>query len=91
MLTVEERTDYIEMHLFEATKAHNTIVDIQDEQVNAIRTLHLKAADLEDRSQWNKIKIRGVPESLATPEIVTYLHQFFLQTCYVVTGSERHH
>lgn len=56
--SVEECTDHIEMHLSEATNAHNTIVNIQDEQANVIRTLHLKVTDLEDRLRRNN-KIGG--------------------------------
>lgn len=74
---LEDRTTHIEQHLSEATKAHNTVVHTQDDHSATIQMLRLKVADLEDRSRRNNIKIRGVPESLAPPEIVPYLHQLF--------------
>lgn len=35
--------------------------------------LRNKIADLEDRSRCNNIKFRGVPETVATPELPAYL------------------
>lgn len=72
---LEENTDYIEQHLWAATTAHNTTVDIQDEHSEAIHQLRLKVADLEDCSRGNNIKIKGVPEAKTPAEIVPY--QFF--------------
>lgn len=58
---LEERTQHIEQHLSEATTAHNTVVEVQDEHLEAIQQLRLKVADLEYLSRRNNIKIRGVP------------------------------
>lgn len=44
----EHRTDHIEQHLSDATKAHNTIVDIQDDQATTIHMLRFKVTYLED-------------------------------------------
>lgn len=47
--SLEQRTDHIEQHLSETIKAHNAMVDIQDEQAAAVHQLCLKRADLKDR------------------------------------------
>lgn len=75
--SLEHRTDHVEQHLAGATIAHNTTVAIQDEHSEAIQQLRLKMANLEDRSRWNNIKIRGVPEAITPAEVVPYLHQLF--------------
>lgn len=86
--SLEERTDHIERHLCDATKAHNAIVDMQYDQAATIHMLHLKVADLEDHSRRNNVKVRGVPESLHTSENVPYLHQWYRKLIPSLTTND---
>lgn len=80
----EERTNQIEQYLCDVNKAHNTIVDAQDDQAATIHMLHLKIADLEDRSQ----KVRGVPVSLPPSEIMPYLHHLFCKLISLLSTND---
>lgn len=60
-------------------KAHDEIVDAHEEQAEQIRKLQLKMADLEDRSRQNNLKIRGVPETVKSTDLIPYLQQLFLK------------
>ncbi|CAH2313868.1 Hypothetical predicted protein [Pelobates cultripes] len=67
---LEEKTD-------DLCQANDGILDkirrMESEQVR----LTAKLADLEDRSCRNNIRVRGVPESIAGPDIPEYLRQLF--------------
>lgn len=60
----EERTDMLEKHVGEYTKAHTELLDAHDHYTEEIQHNKLKLADLEDHFRYNKIKFRGIPESV---------------------------
>lgn len=74
---VEERTDFLENQMSAVAKAHNFVMDKQDAHADIIRQLQLKISDLEDRSRWNNLKIRGIPETVKTGKLYSYLKQLF--------------
>lgn len=49
----------------------NELVDAHNERDDEISWLKAKVADLEDRSRWNNVKIRGIPESVTAPDLNT--------------------
>lgn len=57
--------------------AYNAVVDKQDDHSNIICQLQLKIADLMDRSRWNNIKIRDIPESVKPNKLGPYLKKLF--------------
>lgn len=41
----------------------NELVDVHSEHEEDVEWIKAKLADLEDRSRWNNLKIRGIPET----------------------------
>lgn len=61
---IEECTESLENQMSVVAKAHNAVVDKQDDHANIIRQLQLKKANLADHSRRNNRKIRGILESV---------------------------
>lgn len=76
---VEEYTEDLERLISEHFAAYNEIADAHDHQVEEIRFLQAKVADLEDRSRRNNIKFRGIPETVKAQDQIPYIQQLFLK------------
>lgn len=62
-------------------KAYNEMMDAYEDHEAEIQQMKFRIADLEDLSQRNNIKFRGILETVYTAELVPYLHQL-LSTVY---------
>lgn len=49
------------------------MVDAYTDQDAEIQSLQAKIADLEDRSRQNKIKFRGIPESVPSADLANFI------------------
>lgn len=54
-----------------------TLVNAHSDHREEIAWLKDKIADLEERSRRNNIKIRGIPEAVAAPQLQQYRHTLF--------------
>lgn len=70
---VEECTGQIERQMKEFTHAYNEMVDSHADHTEKIQYLNAKVADMKERSRWNNIKFRGIPESIKNSDLVPYL------------------
>lgn len=59
---------HIETKLGDLTSTVNDLVEAQDENIEERMWIKNKLADLEDRSLYNKVKIRGLSESMQALE-----------------------
>lgn len=69
----DQRLQHVENKMSDLFTAHNDMVDVCTEHEDEMQAIHLKLADLEDRSRRNNIKFRNVPESVQPPELVRFL------------------
>lgn len=67
------RVDHIEHKMGEFAASHNTLIDAHNEQDDEMEKLKTKIAVLEDRSRWNNVKLRGVPESVLNAQLNQYV------------------
>lgn len=72
----------------EFTVAHNDLVDAHYDAEGDIQAMREKLADLEDRSHWNNIKLRGVEESVTPSELRRYVQDFIVAMLPDTPGSE---
>lgn len=67
-----ERVQYIEHNIDKCTTIVNDLIDAYKDQSNDNDWIKAKLADLEDHSRRNKVKIRGVPESIPPADLHKY-------------------
>lgn len=68
-----KRVSHVEDKMGEFSEAHNTQVDARNRLDEELHTLAAKLADLEDRNRRNNIKFRGVPKSIPTSELTSFI------------------
>uniref|UniRef100_A0A8C5M7U5 Uncharacterized protein n=1 Tax=Leptobrachium leishanense TaxID=445787 RepID=A0A8C5M7U5_9ANUR len=73
-----DRTSHIENKMGEYADAQNDMVDRVPELEDTLEGCLTKIADLDNRSRRHNVKIRGVPESVKTQQLASYVTDFFL-------------
>lgn len=53
--------------------AHNGLIDAHNQLEEEIKSILAQLADLEDSNRRNNIKLRGIPESISTPDMTPYI------------------
>lgn len=74
MQALGERIKHIEKNIENYSISFKTMVDALNEQKEDITWIKDKIIDLEARSRRNNLKIRGIPESVASPQLAQYVH-----------------
>lgn len=73
---MRETVTTIEVKMEEVTTSFNYLVGAQSEGAEDIEWMKAKITDLEDRSRWNDLKIRGMPVSVQPSALKEYFIQF---------------
>lgn len=71
---LDDRVNHVEIKMEKFSTAHNGLVDAHN-QLEDIKSLSAKLADLEDRNKKNNLKLRGIPESVLNAELISYIKQ----------------
>lgn len=69
---LEDRVSHIKANIGDFTNTVNYIIDTQEDQAHDTNCIKDRIAYIEERSHRNNSKIRGVPESVQTPDLSAY-------------------
>uniref|UniRef100_A0A8C5Q0C9 Uncharacterized protein n=1 Tax=Leptobrachium leishanense TaxID=445787 RepID=A0A8C5Q0C9_9ANUR len=74
---IGERTDRLETKMSEFADAHNTMAEQVETLEEKLKVTLLKLADMEDRSRRYNLKIRGIPDSVTSSQLTSYMTDLF--------------
>lgn len=67
------RTEHVENKMSEFAASHNSLIDSHNALEEEVHRLANKVLDLEDRSRRNNIRLIGIPESVLSDQLNTFL------------------